>query len=70
MTPKSRDRRDDGNAAFDPEPVHEDHRPGVNAEVEVERGTADGHHRFKPSEGKDVPRESLAERIRRASEGG
>ena len=66
------DRRDDDNTSFDvPEPVLEDHRPGVIDRVARRPAAPAGHddldHRFRPRKKEDIPAVSLAERIRAAA---
>ncbi len=50
-------------------PVLEDLKPGLHYEKEKEE-TSQDDHRFKRSARKDVPKGSLAERIRKATKQG
>jgi hypothetical protein len=71
MNTKNTESNDARNRSFEsPELRLEDHKPGFKP-AEQQQATAGGDHRFpRRREKKDVPQESLAERIRRASKGG
>lgn len=71
MSPRRRESRDEDNSSFgSPEPTLEDLKPGVESGETRKREVAEGHHRRSPREGKKIPRESLAKRIRKAEKGG
>jgi hypothetical protein len=77
MEAKKLERGDEGNSAFEPdESALESTRPGATYGDEHDRdagggqASAEGHHRLRRRPKKDIPQESLADRIRRASKGG
>jgi hypothetical protein len=69
MGARRREPRDERNSSFDPEPVFEELRPGLETGARAEGGVAEGHHRLSPRDSKDIPQEPLAKRIRRAPKG-
>jgi len=61
---------DDRNRAFDPESAMEEHRPGLGSTERAKGVGAEGHHhRLTPRDGKDIPQEPLAKRIRSTRKG-
>lgn len=78
MPIKDPEMGDEGNSSFDlPESALENIKPGANYGDETGRDAkageahgAEGHHRLPRRDKKDIPQESLAARIRRASKGG
>ena len=78
MQPKRWQRGDEENTSFEmSESALESTRPGLTYGDEQDpHSNADqgpeaaGHHRFPHRERKDIPQESLAARIRKATKGG
>ena len=78
MVAKKPERDDEGNSSFDlDESTLESTRPGATYGDEHDRdgggreaAAAEGQHRLRPRPKKDIPQQSLADRIRRASKGG
>jgi len=70
MNSKRQEIGDERNASFEL-PALEDLKPGIEFRGEKRGAAAEGEdHRRPPREKKDIPQESLAERIRRARRGG
>ncbi len=63
---------DDDNASFEVSgSLLEDRNPGLDDREEKREDAAEGHHdRFPRRHQKDIPKGSLAERIRKAKKGG
>lgn len=72
MNSKRSEIGDEKNTLFDvPEPEFEDLKPGlIYDKVKHRDATDDGHDRFPHSSRKKIPKQSLAERIRKARNGG
>jgi len=60
---------DDGNTHFTFRKNITQHKPGFEKAV-AERETEAGNHRFKASDEKHVPKESLAARLAKSAKGG
>jgi hypothetical protein len=76
MNARKSERGDEGNSAFElDDSTLERTRPGATFGDEHERhgaghqADAEGHHRLHPRPKKDIPQQSLADRMRRASKG-
>lgn len=61
---------DEENSAFGLPAKIADHKAGFEREVAKQEVETGKHRRLRPSEGKDVPKESLAARIRKSRKGG
>lgn len=77
MPNRNLDKDDEANSSFElPESALENTKPGAtydDAGGEARPGEAhgaEGHHRLTRRDRKDVPQESLAARMRKASKGG
>ncbi len=72
MNSKRSEIGDDDNTSFElPDSSLEDLKPGFDHREEKREETAEGHHdRFPRRDKKEIPREPLAERIRKARKGG
>lgn len=67
---KRKEGGDEENTAFGlPEKVV-DHKPGFDLQVPKHEAEMGNNRRFRPSEEKDIPQQSLAERIGKNRKGG
>jgi hypothetical protein len=67
MSERGQERGDERNGSFDPEPVFQELKPGLESDVRHEEPIQDDeHHRLAARDAKDIPREPLAKRIRRS----
>ena len=69
MKSKGSDDGDDRDGPFGLPVRLADHKPGVDHGKPAPEGESGGDHRFRRSEPKDIPKESLAERISKSRKG-
>ena len=61
---------DEQNKGFGIREKLADHKPGIDMGSQEREPESSGNHRFRRSEQKDIPKESLAARIAKSTKGG